>query len=202
MGEATLKEMSAYHYELVGGHPVLDLLNTIRDWKAPEREDRLTDFGDAVGFAVAAGVLRPAEASRLAQASSSPATLRQLRELRSVIARVMEAMVQSQAPRRDDLDYLGREAARAAALARLGGSRRGVTRAIDVADAGADVIRWRLADAAVALITSGDMKHVKSCPQCGWFFLDTSKNQSRRWCSMQMCGSAVKSRRYYYRQRQ
>ncbi|MFD0480100.1 CGNR zinc finger domain-containing protein [Nonomuraea thailandensis] len=35
------------------------------------------------------------------------------------------------------------------------------------------------------------------CPSCGWLFLDTTRNGSRRWCSMAMCGSQVKSRRYY-----
>ncbi|MCK4450409.1 MAG: CGNR zinc finger domain-containing protein, partial [Anaerolineae bacterium] len=34
---------------------------------------------------------------------------------------------------------------------------------------------------------------------CDWLFVDASKNHSRRWCSMNMCGSRVKARRYYQR---
>ena len=37
-------------------------------------------------------------------------------------------------------------------------------------------------------------------PACGWLFLDTSGR--RRWCSMSTCGSRVKMRRLYARQRQ
>jgi predicted RNA-binding Zn ribbon-like protein len=194
--------MSAYPYELVGGHPVLDFLNTVRDWKAADVEDRLNGFSDVVGFAVAAGVLKPAEAARFSARAAAPAIVRQLRELRAVLARVMESVIASTTPAQADLDFLAREAARAAAVATLRGSRRGVSRIIDVEDVGPDVVRWRLADAAVELLGSEAMSQVKSCSSCGWFFLDTSKNRSRRWCSMQMCGSAVKSRRYYYRYRQ
>jgi len=31
---------------------------------------------------------------------------------------------------------------------------------------------------------------------CGWLFLDTSRNQRRRWCAMETCGTAVKMKRY------
>jgi len=31
---------------------------------------------------------------------------------------------------------------------------------------------------------------------CGWFFLDTSKNGRRRWCSMRLCGNREKARRF------
>ena len=53
--------------------------------------------------------------------------------------------------------------------------------------------------AAVALLVSDAMLRVKSCPTCGWFFLDVSKNRSRRWCSMDTCGAVAKARRYYRR---
>lgn len=35
---------------------------------------------------------------------------------------------------------------------------------------------------------------------CGWAFVDESKNRLGRWCSMNVCGSRVKSRSYRARQ--
>jgi len=32
---------------------------------------------------------------------------------------------------------------------------------------------------------------------CGWLFLDTSKNHTRRWCDMKSCGNRAKARKYY-----
>jgi predicted RNA-binding Zn ribbon-like protein len=193
--------MRAYRYELVGGHPAMDFLNTIHDWKVRDPLDRLADFSDVVGFAVAAGLLRRSEARHLAERSGGSAELRQLHELRARLARVFQAMLASSAPDAADLDRLAQDAARAAAVTQLRPSRGAVARTIAFDDAGVEVVRWRIVEAAVALLTSERLRDVKACPNCGWFFVDTSKNRSRRWCSMRMCGSAVKSRRYYQRRK-
>jgi predicted RNA-binding Zn ribbon-like protein len=193
--------MRSYPYELVGGHPALDFLNTIHDWTTEDRLDRLAEFSDAVAFAVASGVLRPFEARRLEALSGTRAELRQLSELRARLARVFQAVISSSAPDAADLDRLARDAAGAAAVTRLRASRGRIARTVDLEDAGAEVVRWRIIEAAVALLTSENLTDVKSCPNCGWFFLDTSKNGSRRWCSMRTCGSIVKARRYYHRVR-
>lgn len=66
--------------------------------------------------------------------------------------------------------------------------------------------RRALALLAVAwseLATTGDAARLKRCAEhtCGWVFWDTSKNRSRRWCSMQICGNRNKSRSYASRRR-
>ena len=66
---------------------------------------------------------------------------------------------------------------------------------------GADVV-GRVAESAVDLLTHGPLDRVGECPACGWLFLDTSRNGRRAWCSMETCGSRVKSRRYYERRSQ
>jgi predicted RNA-binding Zn ribbon-like protein len=38
---------------------------------------------------------------------------------------------------------------------------------------------------------------VKVCPACRWLFLDRSKNQSRRWCDMKVCGNRAKVHQHY-----
>jgi predicted RNA-binding Zn ribbon-like protein len=55
--------------------------------------------------------------------------------------------------------------------------------------------RWRLAADAVNLLRSEQLDRVKSCtPSCGWLFVDSTKNRSRRWCSMRECGFGEKAR--------
>jgi predicted RNA-binding Zn ribbon-like protein len=36
---------------------------------------------------------------------------------------------------------------------------------------------------------------------CGWFFLDTSRSHTRRWCSSADCGNRDRARRHYARKR-
>ena len=57
--------------------------------------------------------------------------------------------------------------------------------------------------AAVVLITSSDIDNVRECSEktCRWLFLDRSRNHSRRWCDMQLCGNRSKAKRFYARTR-
>jgi predicted RNA-binding Zn ribbon-like protein len=41
-----------------------------------------------------------------------------------------------------------------------------------------------------------EIHRLKACAACGWAFFDVSKNNSRRWCDMAVCGSQQKSREY------
>jgi predicted RNA-binding Zn ribbon-like protein len=63
---------------------------------------------------------------------------------------------------------------------------------------------WPIARSAADLLTSPELGRVKRCARegCDWLFVDESKNHSRRWCSMSLCGSRVKARRYYRRQKE
>jgi len=50
--------------------------------------------------------------------------------------------------------------------------------------------------AASRLAVRGEWRRVKICPagDCRWAFFDRSRNRSRTWCSMQVCGNREKAR--------
>lgn len=52
--------------------------------------------------------------------------------------------------------------------------------------------------AAMRLAVLGDWRRIKICPadDCLWAFYDESRNRSRTWCSMQVCGNRVKARTF------
>src|SRR5262245_11791606 len=56
---------------------------------------------------------------------------------------------------------------------------------------------------AALLLSSPDAARIHHCANddCHWFFLDTSRNQSRRWCEMETCGNQAKARAHYRRHR-
>ncbi|MEY9844192.1 CGNR zinc finger domain-containing protein [Streptacidiphilus sp. MAP5-3] len=55
-----------------------------------------------------------------------------------------------------------------------------------------------LAVAWTQIRTTGDSVRLKRCAEhaCELVFWDLSKNHSRRWCSMRVCGNRVKTRSY------
>jgi predicted RNA-binding Zn ribbon-like protein len=58
---------------------------------------------------------------------------------------------------------------------------------------------WPVAVAAVELLRDGPLERVKSCGGCRYLFLDETKNLSRRWCSMDDCGTAAKVKNFVAR---
>lgn len=66
----------------------------------------------------------------------------------------------------------------------------------------ADVVGAVLA-AASRLVVLGQWDRVKICPadDCRWAFYDRSRNHSRTWCSMQVCGNREKARTWRERAR-
>lgn len=60
-----------------------------------------------------------------------------------------------------------------------------------------------IAAAVARLAISGDWERVKICPadDCRWAFYDASRNRSRQWCSMAVCGNRAKARAHRERAR-
>ena len=55
------------------------------------------------------------------------------------------------------------------------------------------------AHSAIRLLTQSETERIKICGNCGWLFIDRSRNRSRTWCDMTVCGNRVKASRHYHR---
>jgi len=66
-----------------------------------------------------------------------------------------------------------------------------------------DCMLWPVARSAADLLTAGELPAIRQCQgsQCGWLFLDTSRNRTRVWCDMRVCGNRAKARRHHARLR-
>jgi predicted RNA-binding Zn ribbon-like protein len=178
-------------FSIVGGHPALDLANTVEP-RLPGRveRDHLSDPAALVRWARRAGVLGEDE-----PAEPTAAALADVLALRALIDPVLAG---------DRLDVLLRRWATAVERSRLIPGPHGSAR-LEIGTDPAMVIGDRLADALVDLVRNADLSRLRACPPadggCGWLFLDRSRNNSRRWCSMDDCGTHAKSRRLTDRRR-
>jgi len=201
------KERSASNLDLIGGRLCLDFANTISTRMETGRE-YLTSYAELAAWSEHAGALAEDEAEALRNhAASHPnlaaGTLERAILFRETVYRIFSAIADGGEPGRADLAALN-EALRPA-LSRLEVNSTGDGFAwrwtLDGNDL--DGMLWPLARSAADLLTSEDLKRVRQCARdgCDWLFVDTSKNHSRRWCSMDLCGSRVKAKRYYQRKR-
>jgi predicted RNA-binding Zn ribbon-like protein len=187
-------------FERVGGHPALDFLNTVNDWSAAERVDYLAAPADAVGFGTQMGLLSRNEAGGVA-ARIDAAELRRLRAFREHAAQIIRCLSEGESLDESELAMIDawRRDVAAATRTRLKAGR--IEPQVDVADGRGATLRLRVLVLLLELLASERVARLKTCPRCGWFLLDMSKNGSRRWCSMEACGSREKAQRYYWRSR-
>ncbi|WP_166354916.1 CGNR zinc finger domain-containing protein [Phytoactinopolyspora limicola] len=122
--------------------------------------------------------------------------LRWVRELRAELRHVL---------RRHHGDDLVVDAPALTALAAPAGLivEFGPDGAATLCPAGAGVRRFVAEVLAVIVYASaeGTWRRLKLCSaaDCEVVYYDTSKNRSRRWCSMRICGNRSKTRAYYQR---
>ncbi len=74
---------------------------------------------------------------------------------------------------------------------------------LDSAEQGARRVLGEVLAAVVLAAGDGTWSRLKLCREdsCQWVFYDQSKNSSKQWCSMSVCGNRNKTRAYRSRQR-
>jgi predicted RNA-binding Zn ribbon-like protein len=201
--EANVEPSRAGSVALVGGALALDFTNTAGGRHMPDPIEHLQEPRHVVEWAVHAGALAGATAKRAhaAVARGGAEAQRLLREavsLRETIYRIGSEIAEGGAAKADDLEVLKRFAQKAlgpAALARGADARY----RFDFSSAPVDIaLLGPVAWSAIELLETGDFERLKRCPghDCGWLFYDRSKNNSRRWCDMAVCGNREKVKRH------
>jgi predicted RNA-binding Zn ribbon-like protein len=203
------KERRASNLELVGGRLCLDFANTVSSRTEVVRREYLTTYGELVAWSRHAGFLTDGEAEALLRNATrrpdeAAAVLDRAIVLREAIYRIFSAIAGHQEPEDADLDALNGVLHEALARLEVRPSADVFEWAWVLDEDGLDQMLWPAVRSAADLLTSEDLTRVRQCARegCDWLFVDSSKNHSRRWCSMDMCGSRVKSRRYYQRKKE
>jgi predicted RNA-binding Zn ribbon-like protein len=193
--------------ELIGGHPALDLVNTV-SWRhdADRWRENLAVPLDLLTWIHRAAVLDEDHltAMRVAMAEdpkTAEGVLRQVHELREQLHHHLA----------DGIDHRSREFQ----IGEGSPLHRAFADAVTASSLASTPARWTL-DArrplditrvlalyALDLVQTMPPDRLRRCDDdgCGWLFLDTTRNHSRRWCSSGDCGNRDRARRHYARNR-
>lgn len=195
-------------FEYIGGDPVMDFHNTIAWPRGRKSNERLRDMVDFIRWAAAAAVITEREARRLRSVatrnySRASAIVVDARRVRDVFHQLLMSIAHETTPDAQALEELNRRQIKAIGAFEMkwhDGRIRWVPRDDPRMTTILDRVVWRAGE----LLGSSEVKRIRRCanPDCGWLFLDRSKNGTRRWCSMRECGDRAKSKRYYQRERQ
>ncbi len=203
-------EKQKHIYELIGGAISLDFVNTRTNYidKLTPTIDRFDSYFELLNWAQQVAIITPAQEEKLAAiATANPlqaaATLTKAKNLRSAIQLTLTAAGEDRAPDPAPFKLFNSELAEAMTHAVIARSGNSYEWSWQPSPTNLESILWPIIKSAADLLVSDKIARVHQCAgdTCGWMFLDTSKNHSRRWCDMRDCGNNVKARRFYQKTR-
>lgn len=203
-----MNENSDSGYNLQEGRVCIDFVNTV-DWRGSDRPiEYLNTYADLVKWSQRKGILDGSQVETLLiEADRRPEEAQDVLEraimFREAAYRILTAITSGGEPEKGDLASFNNELARSLAHSEITPSGEGYTWGWGAGEHLLDRMLWPVARDAGDFLTSGELNRIGKCAdeKCGWLFLDTSRNRSRRWCSMEDCGNRAKARRHYQRQR-
>lgn len=194
--------MTSPDFLLLGNLLWLDFVNTepVRDG---QRVDLVRDFGDLVAFLRAASALPPDQGPPRTGSAEEKAVLREALALRAALRAGAERLAEGRTVGEELVQAVNRVlASRPAYRELVREGKRWVSRSRPVAGSARHLL-VPIAESAAWMLEHGDPSLVRRCEgsSCVLLFYDATRNRSRRWCSMEGCGSRAKAAAYYRRTR-
>ena len=188
---------------LIGGELALDFANTASGRGWPTHEEHLRSAENLVAWARHAKLLGPGDHEWLRAAVAKDEALaqnllRRALDFREAIYEIGVEVAAGRAAPAIQVAALTRTHAQCLACAKLAPHGPAYVWSWAPEEAAIETVLGPIALSALTILTQADLSRVKQCQgeKCGWLFFDTTKNKSRRWCEMEICGNRAKQRRH------
>jgi predicted RNA-binding Zn ribbon-like protein len=189
----------------VGNHPCLDLINTQLIVKG-ELRDLLENFDDLSSWLRQERLLTASqgkfERDHLHN-EDALAMLERTKAFRATLRVVAERVAAGKAAPDSAIAAINQFLAQRPGYTELVRTKEGFKRRFHSLATHQVEFMASLLESASDLLSSDRLCLVKKCANtaCILYFLDTTKNHTRNWCSMQMCGNRMKVAAHYRRSR-
>ena len=190
-------------FYFVSGQLSLDFINTQVGMN--DEMEFLSSFGDLVAWLQQAGALDSAQAkAALASWGQRPEAkqlLDQARKLRNVLRDMAQRLAAGKSIGQGALDEINRALAQESGYNQLVRIAGGYEFHFHPQRREAAHLLTPIAKSAAELLRDSEPLRIRQCgnPVCTLYYYDTSKNRTRRWCSMAVCGNRMKAAAFYQR---
>jgi len=182
----------------------LDFVNTIHDRIYEPERDYWVTYVHLLQWALKAGIIKPGEYEILleyyeSKPSPGPKLLKEAIKVRELLYSLFLPISSGKKVSGDNLEAFNEIVSKCLPRLRLKPHNKGFSQTWQFTPGESVMIIAPVIYSAYELLLSDRLDRIKECTNCGWLFLDTTKNGTRRWCSMNTCGSIVKAKEWYHR---
>lgn len=200
------KRKAKSKFVFLGNCKCIDFVNTEVS-KGGRVEDLLADFTDLVAWSREAEILSPSQANHMLKSwngtREGELALQTARELRARLRKAVGRLVDGKNVHQSAIDGINEHLRLQRGCYKLVKTRVGFVKTLESDFDKPSQILVPVAEAASDLLCYSDVGLVKKCESesCILYFYDVTKNHTRRWCSMGMCGNRMKVAAHYQRAR-
>ncbi len=193
-------------FAFIGGHPVLDFVNTLDGRLGEQQFDLLDSYDSLRDWISRAGLVAPVTADSLAAMQTAnpkkaAAVVVRAVTLRDSLYHLLSSLAAGKRATPRLLEMLNAEYGRARVPLTVvpGGQASGMRWAwsgdLDLFSPLREIVL-----SAGLFLTSKTLDRLRKCsvPKCSALYLDATRNRSRRWCDSATCGNRERVRRHYY----
>lgn len=189
---------------LYGGRLCLDYINTVHDRFEDPLDDYLSSFDDLLQWSFRAKVIDPAAMKTLKQTAlgrtgKADAFFTDAIKLRELLYEIFLWRARDKKIPERRLDDFNTLLSQHLSHIKIIQTSTGYREAWNYPPGSFHLMMAPVLKDAYDFLLHGKPSRIGECPNCGWLFYDSSKNGSRRWCSMDTCGSNVKALSWYHK---
>lgn len=191
----------------IGNNLSVDFVNT-RIAVGGKPKDLLTKFADFAAWAAAMDLLEKGEVKRLLESWQERKEIKQIfaqiLEFREILYQMIEGIEKGQTVKPTAIAAINAVLRNQIGFAEIEPSEEGFAKRFRACFSEPRQLLAPIAESAADLLCYGNPAYLKKCENemCILHFYDTTKNHTRRWCSMAGCGNRAKAAAFYRRQRQ
>lgn len=199
-------ELETEKFFRIGNNLSLDFINTeIIENGAPK--DLLADVGDLAAWAAVTELIEKSKAEILIAEWKSGASVDEefarAKEFRQVLREMFVRLAAGKSIGKTTLAAINQEIQNKSGAFEIRQTETGFEKSFRADFRAPARLLAPIAESAADLLCYGDLARTKKCEarECVLYFYDTTKNHSRRWCSMQACGNRHKAAAFYQRRK-
>jgi predicted RNA-binding Zn ribbon-like protein len=204
------KQRSINSLPLDGGALCFHFINTVNAWTgtAIQEHEYLSDYEEFIRWCEKVAILSEKTRKALSlfagkNAEAAAAALQKLKKIREMLYHFFSSVAADNGKTMDPalLERFNKTLSMAISYLRFDITTEGIVNKVQ--EDAADLLTPLriIMKSAYDILTTEDHTKIKECETCGWIFLDHTKNNKKRWCSPQTCGSMDKAKRYYQRKK-
>ncbi|PWV51601.1 putative RNA-binding Zn ribbon-like protein [Chitinophaga sp. S165] len=203
------KERSIATLPLDGGALCFHFINTVNAWRGVNLHEYLGSYQEMIDWCRKVDILGEAQRTALSHyaaqnETAAVAALQKLKRTRETLYQFFSAIADNDGATLSPaiLEKFNKALTNALSHLQFETTPTGVNAVLQRDDTDMMAPLWTVMKSAYDILTNEEHTRIKECETCGWIFLDTTKNNKKRWCSPLSCGTMDKSKRYYQKKKE